>query len=123
MTIQNKTSHHLIKLFTQDEYDNLYTLPHFTDEERSYFFTLSLRDQKLIDSCAGLTHKLYCILSIGYFRAKQNLIDFTFEEIADDCSYILEHYFGGAKAPIHFPTKNTQIRIQNKILKHEQFVR
>ena len=99
MTPKNSTpnlsvpTHKLITLFTSDEYDNLYKAPQFTDVERSYFLTFSAGDLQLAQSCTEFNDKIYCLLCLGYFRAKRSLIQFTFDEVPDDCSYVIKMYF------------------------------
>ncbi len=41
------STHNLIQLLTYEEYDDLYGLPNFSDEERVLFFALSLHDKNL----------------------------------------------------------------------------
>ena len=117
-------THHYITLFTPEEYDDFYSIPHFTQEERPYFFTFSLGDQQLIDSCTTISDKFYCALCLGYFRAKRSLVDFTFDKTSENCAYLISMYFteDNTLVPL-MPTHHTRIRIQNKILSHEKAVR
>jgi hypothetical protein len=114
-------THNLITLFTAEEYDDLYGFPHFSDEERSRFFTLSLHDSQLIASFKKLPDKVYCLLNPGYFRAKHSLIDFSSSHITKDRRYIMDTYFPRQHISRKLPHYKQQIRIQNKILKHEKY--
>src|SRR3990167_11141120 len=114
-------THNLIKLFTTEEYDDLYGFPHFNEEERSRFLTLSLHDSQLIASFKKIQDKVYCILSLGYFRAKHSLIDFSSTLITIDRRYIMDTYFPRQKIPRKLPHHKQQIRIQNRILTHEKY--
>lgn len=116
-------THLMIKLFTQKELNDLYGIPEFTDEERLYFFTLSSRDQEILDSFKKLEDKIYFILSLGYFKAKNCLIKFTFKTSKKDFLYLIDTYFPKEKLPKQLPSPKQQDRIQNKILDYEKAIR
>ncbi len=117
------STHNLIQLFTREEYDDLYGFPNFSDEERVLFYTLSLHDKKFVDSFRKIQDKIYCLLSLGYFRAKQTLIDFNVNLIIADRRYLMETYYPTQKTPRTFPSQAQKISIQNKILVHEKSIR
>jgi hypothetical protein len=116
-------THHLIQLLTLSEYDDLYGVPQFNNEERARFFALSLHDEAFIASFRSLQDKIYCLLCLGYFRAKQCLIDFHVNFIVADRRYLIDTYYPSQKTPRKLPSQAQKIRIQNKILTHEQAVR
>ncbi|UOA09292.1 hypothetical protein KKZ03_02955 [Methylobacter sp. S3L5C] len=37
--------------------------------------------------------QVYCSLQIGCFKAKQAFFQFSWDEVEDDCTFILTHYF------------------------------
>lgn len=116
-------THNLIQLFTPEEYNDFYGFPRFTDEERAHFFALSVHDKQFINSFKNLRDKIYCLLSLGYFRAKQSLIDFSASSITADRRYIMDIYFPKKMTPRKLPSQAQQIRIQNKILAHDKYSR
>lgn len=98
------STHNLIQLLTYEEYDDLYGLPNFSHEERVLFFALSLHDKKFVDSFRKIQDKIYCLLSLGYFRAKQSLIDFNVNLIIADRRYLMEAYYPTQKTPRTLPS-------------------
>jgi len=123
MPMTSPTKNNLIQLFTHDEYKDFYGIPCFSDEERSCFFALSLHDKQFINSFRKDQDKIYCLLSLGYFRAKHNLIDFSLNDIINDQQYIIKVYFPNQKLIKKLPSQAQRIRIQNKILFHENHAR
>lgn len=58
-------------ILSKAEYAALYELPDFDHQQRLDYLTLTEQEQKLALSYPDLPSKVYCILQIGYFKAKQ----------------------------------------------------
>ena len=83
-----------IQLLTDAEISDLYDRPDFTLEERELFFTLSPNEQRALNQYHNTRTRVYFILQLGYFRAKQQFFSFHFEDAAGDTSFILKRHFG-----------------------------
>ena len=82
-----------LRILSEDEREALYGRPQFTHEERIQYFSLSPREQALIEQLHSLTSRLYCILQLGYFKARHLFFVFRFTDVAEDAKYTQERYF------------------------------
>ena len=65
-----------IRILTDDEMEALYSRPQFTDEERAYFFELNHDEESLLGGQVNIARKIYTIILLGYFKAKQQIFQF-----------------------------------------------
>nr|WP_314951983.1 DUF4158 domain-containing protein [Bradyrhizobium cosmicum] len=70
-------------------------MPDFDDTQRLEYLALTETELALASSRPGLTARVYCILQIGYFRAKHAFFRFDWNEVEDDCAFVLRRYFHG----------------------------
>ena len=49
----------------------------------------------LASSRPGLHAQVYCLLQIGYFKAKHAFFRFDWSEVEDDCAFVTSRYFHG----------------------------
>ncbi|KKB60822.1 transposase, partial [Robbsia andropogonis] len=77
------------------EQEALYGLPDFDDAQRLDYLGLSESQLTLACSRNGLHHQVWCVLQIGYFKAKQTFSRFTWDEVPDDLAFVLSRYFPG----------------------------
>jgi hypothetical protein len=78
----------------------LYGLPNFDDFQRIEFFALTDEERSLAFRRNGLLARIYCLLQIGYFKAKQAFFRFSLSDVPpDDIAFLLQRYFPG-QAPI-----------------------
>jgi hypothetical protein len=82
-----------IQLLTEAEISDLYGRPDFTADERELFFTISQSEQETLAQYHNVRTRVYFILQLGYFKAKQQFFQFTFEEVTDDTRFILKKFF------------------------------
>lgn len=85
-----------INLLSNIQLDQLYTRPNFTQQEIECFFALESNDYNYLRKYRTLKNKIYFIIQLGYFRAKQQLYDFNLEEISQEVTYITNTYFNNA---------------------------
>jgi len=90
------------------EQEALYGLPDFDDAQRLEFLALACSRQ-------GLPAQIYCILQIAYFKAKHLFFRFGWNDVKDDCDFILSHYFHGESFPDQSPTKHERYAQREKI--------
>ena len=83
-----------IQLLTDAEISDLYDRPDFTSEERELFFALSPEEEQALNQYHNTRNRVYFILQLGYFKAKQQFFSFHFEDAADDTRFILRVNFG-----------------------------
>lgn len=91
MSIKNK----LLTVLSDAEQEALYGLPDFDDAQRLEFLALTETELTLASSRPSLSAQVYCILQIGYFKAKHNFFRFDWNDVEDDCVFVLSRYFHG----------------------------
>jgi Transposase and inactivated derivatives, TnpA family len=91
MSIKNK----LLTVLSDAEQEAIYGLPDFDDAQRLEYLALSETELALATSRPGLDTKVYCVLQIGYFKAKHAFFRFDWNEVEDDCAFVLSRYFQG----------------------------
>jgi hypothetical protein len=75
----------------------LYGLPDFDDFQRAEFFALSAAERALVDWRKGLAEQVWCLLQIGYFKAKQAFFGFSWPDVPlSDIAFLMERYFPGS---------------------------
>lgn len=70
---------------------------------------LTENELALASSRPSIHAQVYCILQIGYFKAKNDFFRFYWRDVEDDCAFVLSRYFQGEA----FETK--------QISKHEHY--
>jgi len=87
------TGYKRIKILSEAEISDLYSLPQFTLEERIVYFSLNKQEKLLIQKIPDLPSKVHAILQLGYFKAKRRLFSFKYHDVLPDIDYILTQYF------------------------------
>ncbi len=105
MTSKNK----LLTILSDIERYALYSLHDFDDGQQFEYLSLSEAELALACSRPSLYAQVYCVLQIGYFKAKRAFFRFTWEEVQEDCVFVLSHYFNGC------------VFEQEAITKHERY--
>ena len=85
----------LLSVLSDAEQEALYGLPDFDDGQRLEFLSLSETELALAGSRLGLHAQVYCLLQIGYFKAKHAFFRFSWDDTPDDLSFVLMRYFNG----------------------------
>ena len=98
-----------LAVLSDAEHYALYGLPDFDDGQQLEYLSLSEAELALASSRPGLHAQVYCILQIGYFKAKHAFFRFTWDEAQDDCTFVLSRYF------------NDQAFEPKPITKHEHY--
>jgi len=74
----------------------LYGLPDFDDFQRAEFFALTEAERALVDRRKGLAERVWCLLQIGYFKAKRAFFRFSWQDVPPaDIAFLIERYFPG----------------------------
>jgi hypothetical protein len=80
-------------ILSRDEIDSLYGRPHFTQEERVEYFTLSDSERAACEQLHSYKSRLFFILQLGYFKARCMFFLFDLHDVQEDAAYIRERYF------------------------------
>lgn len=112
-----------IQLLNEHEYNNLYECPSFSPQEQERFFSFTQKDLHLMEEFSSPQDKIYFFLCLGYFRSTLCFSNFTPRSVKYDWDYVYQKYFADTKVYKRLPHSRQRIRIQNKILEHEGFVR
>jgi TnpA family transposase len=105
-----------LRILGDDEIEALYGRPRFTDDERLEYFSLSATEKAILEQLHSTTSRIYCILQLGYFKARHRFFVFNLQEVTEDARYIQEQYFPGFQCTDFDITKVTRLRQQRFIL-------
>ncbi len=105
-----------LKILGQEEIEELYGLPRFSDEEREQYFSLTPAEKATLDQLHSIKSKIAFILQLGYFKARRMFFVFTADDMAADIKHIAERYFPGSAQPDCAVTKVTRLKHQRLIL-------
>ena len=83
-----------LTILSEAEKTALYGIPHFDDFQRLEFFALTDAELALALGRKSLLAQVYCMLQIGYFKAKQAFFLFSLNDLPnEDVEFILQRYF------------------------------
>ena len=106
-----------LSILTPDEVYSIFKLPVFSDEEREVYFTLSDKERSHYQTLRGSSSKLYFLLQLGYFKAKNQFFAFSWQEITKDRKYLIRRYaLLKSEVSKELPVKNTKMALQKTIL-------
>ena len=105
-----------LKILGQDEIDEIYGLPRFSDEERELHFALTPSEEAALEDLHSTKSKLAFILQLGYFKARRLFHIFGATDVAADLSHVAERYFPGTAEPDCAVSKRTRLKHQRLIL-------
>jgi len=111
-----------LTILEPDEIYDLYAIPSFDEDQQMLFFDLNeVERQKMLSYRTPLS-RLYFILQLGYFKAKQQFYVFDLSQVAVDRDHLWERYFTQEliyeKGTISKPTRLAQ---QNEILALQKY--
>jgi hypothetical protein len=104
-----------LRILGDDEIEALYGRPRFTDDERLEYFGLSAMETAILEPLHSTTSRIYCLLQLGYFKARHRFFVFNLQEVLEDAQYIQEQYFPGFPCTDFDITKVTRLRQQRCI--------
>ena len=86
-----------IQLLSCTEVGELYARPAFTVHERQLYFTLSPSEREALAQHTNTKTRIYFILQLGYFKAKQQFFNFVLEDVRHDVQFIVSTYYSDLK--------------------------
>lgn len=106
-----------LTVLSETEKTALYGLPVFDDFQRLEFFAMTDAERSLALQRKGILKQVYCLLQIGYFKAKQAFFQFTLEDIPpEDIAFLMQRYFPGQTLTVA-PLLTSEYYVQrNKIV-------
>jgi len=84
-----------LSVLSDAEHEALYGLPDFDDGQQLEYLSLSETELALATSRHSVYAQVYCVLQIGYFKAKHAFFRFGWTMVEDDCAFVLSRYFHG----------------------------
>ena len=82
-----------LTVLSDAEQEALYGLPDFDNAQRLEYLALTEAELAIASSRPGLHAKVYCVLQIGYFKAKHAFFGFDWNDVQADCAFVLSRYF------------------------------
>lgn len=68
----------------------------FDDFQRIEFFAMTDAERSLALQRRGILKQVYCLLQIGYFKAKQAFFQFSLDDVPpEDVAFLMQRYFPG----------------------------
>lgn len=106
-----------IQLLSNTEVDELYAKPAFNAHEQRLYFTLNPSERDALRQFSNTKTRIYFILQLGYFKAKQQFFNFSLEDVKDDVKFIVDTYYSES-APVSLTGRLSRdyIRIQRQII-------
>ena len=108
-------------ILSRDEIEALYGRPRFTQEERGEYFSLTPAEKGALEQLRFINAKIYFILQLGYFKARNMFFTFNLQEVRDDIQFIRNRYFPDFQDAEPDITKVTRLKQQHTILKLVNF--
>ena len=85
-----------LTILSEDEKLALYSLPDFDDFQRADYLALSENELALVLRRKDIPNQVYCLIQIGYFKAKHTFFRFSLEDVPqEDVAFALQRYFQG----------------------------
>jgi hypothetical protein len=98
------------------ETEAIYGRPCFTQEERDEYFTLSPEEKAAMGQLHSVKSRMFFILQLGYFKARNMFFIFDPQEVEEDIRFIGGRYFPDLKDVGPDITKVTRLKQQKLIL-------
>ena len=84
-----------LSVLSEAEHEALYSLPDFDESQQLEHLSLTERELALATNRPGLHAQVYCVLQIGFFKAKHAFFRFDWSEVENDYTFVLSRYFDG----------------------------
>jgi Domain of unknown function (DUF4158) len=60
-----------LSILSAKEVDDIYGLPHFTEDERHLYFDLNAAERQVVEKVRTVSVAAHLTLQLGYFKAKR----------------------------------------------------
>lgn len=82
-----------IHLLSSTEVEELYARPEFNAYEQRLYFTLNQSERSALTQHSNIKTRIYFILQLGYFKAKQQFFNFSLDDVSNDVQFIMSSYY------------------------------
>ena len=82
-----------IHLLSSTEVEALYARPEFNTHEQRLYFTPNQVERTALAQFSNTKTRIYFILQLGYFKAKQQFFNFSLDEVSNDVQFIVRTYY------------------------------
>ncbi|EDD8833806.1 Tn3 family transposase [Salmonella enterica subsp. enterica serovar Mikawasima] len=82
-----------IHLLSSTEIEELYSRPEFSEHEQNLYFSLNPEERVALERFRNTRTRIHFILQLGYFKAKQQFFNLSFDEVSHDVQYIVSTYY------------------------------
>ena len=86
-----------IQILSETEKNDLYCIPLYNPHERNEYFELSKPEQAYLNKYNTARTRIYFILQLGYFKAKQQFFNFDFHDVKHDVKHLKKTMFQNTK--------------------------
>ena len=105
-----------LTVLSEAEKQALYDLPDFDDFQRAEFFAMTEKEHAIVFQRNGLRSQLYCLLQMGYFKAKQAFFRFSLQDVPEeDITFVMQRYFPGMTVALQ-PLQMTEYYLQRNVI-------
>jgi hypothetical protein len=105
-----------LQILREEEVASIYERPLFAHEERVLYFSLTAPEKQALEQFHTFSSRIFYILQLGYFKARQQFFAFTLQEVLADASYVQHTYFPGFPLTELEIAKGTRLKQQQVIL-------
>ncbi|HCB1913183.1 TPA: Tn3 family transposase, partial [Citrobacter amalonaticus] len=82
-----------IQLLSNAEVEELYSRPEFNVHEQRLYFTLTQSERDALTQFSNTKTRIFFILQLGYFKARQQFFSFLLEDVSNDVQFIANVYY------------------------------
>ena len=105
-----------LQVLGEAEIDAIYGRPIFNPEERLLYFSLSELEKAALKQFHTIQSRIFYLLQLGYFKARQRFLTFSIQNVAADADYVRRVYFPDFPLTDFEIAKGTRLRQQKVIL-------
>ena len=105
-----------LTILSKAEIIELFEQPNFTEEERVFYFALDNNEYKIMRSFGSISSRMFFILQLGHFKAKQAFFILDLDSVQEDLSYIARTYFSNEPIPKTTIGQKARLNHQSYIL-------
>lgn len=105
-----------LQILGEDEIAAMFGRPLFNYEERVHYFSWSPPEKAALNQFHTFQSRIFYILQLGYFKARQQFFTFALQDVLADASYVQQTYFPDFPLTDFGITKGTRGKQQRFIL-------
>lgn len=103
-------------LLSEAEISDLYARPVFNRDEQQLYFEMNQNEWDALSQFGTIKTKVYFILQLAYFKAKNQFFNFAFDEVHSDVGYVLAKFFKKSNKILHGSITRQRVSQQKQII-------